>query len=91
MLDAIGAGNPDYQGQDWGDVWANSPEHQEVTNEINRISSSLQSKSQVTTGDNEGEYAMPIWTQVFATTKRSFVAYWRTPNYAIVCSIQNSP
>ena len=86
MLDVIGAGNPDYRGQNWADVWEDSPEHQAVTDEINRVVSS-QSKSHVAAADNEGEYAMPLWSQILATTKRSFVAYWRTPDYAVVRDI----
>lgn len=85
MLEVIGAGNPDYKGQDWADVWATSPERQAVTDEINRITGSAPSNSgAVKSSDNEGEFATSLWTQTWATTKRSFIAYWRTPNYAVV-------
>ena len=32
---------------------------------------------------DDREYAMPLMTQIMAVTKRSFVAYWRTPDYII--------
>lgn len=86
MLDVIGAGNPGYKGQNWADVWANSANHQAVTDEINRITSSSQSQSASTSPvsvDNAGEYAMPLTSQILSTTRRSFTAYWRTPEYAV--------
>jgi antibiotic biosynthesis monooxygenase (ABM) superfamily enzyme len=85
MLDVIGAGNPDYRGQDWADVWANSPERRATIDEIARITESARSKAENGRANDRGEFAMPRWRQVVATTKRSFVAYWRTPNYAVVC------
>ena len=85
MLEVIGAGNPDYQGQDWADVWASSSERQAVTDEINRIIGPAPSNSRaVKSAEHEGEFASSIWTQTWSTTKRSFIAYWRTPNYAVV-------
>jgi ATP-binding cassette, subfamily G (WHITE), member 2, SNQ2 len=44
MLEAIGAGNPDYKGQDWGDVWANSSERQAISDEITQM---IEKRSQV--------------------------------------------
>ncbi|WEW56926.1 ATP-binding cassette transporter snq2 [Emydomyces testavorans] len=81
MLDVIGAGNPDYKGPDWADVWANSPEHQLVTDEIKLIVDSQVGKERIVDPSGEREFAMPQWTQTIATAKRAFVAYWRTPEY----------
>ncbi|KAI9848005.1 MAG: hypothetical protein M1838_000677 [Thelocarpon superellum] len=83
MLEAIGAGNPDYQGQDWGDVWAASEEHRQRTQEIQQM---IVDRSHATAGAStrdDREYAMPLSTQVVAVVKRSFVAYWRSPEYII--------
>lgn len=33
--------------------------------------------------DDDREFAMPLGTQVYAVVKRSFVSYWRTPDYMI--------
>jgi len=85
MLEVIGAGKPDYNGQDWADVWENSAEYKGLMEDINKIVESRAGNTtdQRNTNDNK-EFAMPLWTQVVATTKRAFIAYWRTPEYALV-------
>ncbi|KAK2759372.1 hypothetical protein FQN54_002850 [Arachnomyces sp. PD_36] len=83
MLEVIGAGNPDYRGKDWADVWANSPEHQARTDEIESMIKSRRDKGTVSSAYDEPEFAMPLSIQVWATTKRTFMVYWRTPNYVI--------
>ena len=83
MLEAIGAGNPDYKGKDWGDVWASSPEHEERSREIQEMISSRRNENPSSTLDDDREYAMPISTQVSSVVYRSFVSYWRTPDYMI--------
>ncbi|KAI9673041.1 MAG: hypothetical protein M1817_003205 [Caeruleum heppii] len=83
MLEAIGAGNPDYKGQDWGEVWEAAPERAERGHEIQGM---IESRRQANTGsktDDEREYAMPMSTQIIAVVKRSFISYWRTPDYII--------
>ncbi|ORY08522.1 ABC-2 type transporter-domain-containing protein [Clohesyomyces aquaticus] len=83
MLECIGAGNPDYKGQDWGDVWAKSTQNEKLTKEVQEIISSRRNTS---TGDmtrDDREYAMPLTTQLFAVIHRSFVAMWRDPPYVI--------
>ncbi|KAF2453734.1 ABC-2 type transporter-domain-containing protein [Lineolata rhizophorae] len=84
MLDAIGAGNPDYKGQDWGEVWEKSAEKAELTREIEGIISSRRRSvtASPSTGD-EREYAMPLGAQVATYVKRSFVSIWRKPEYVI--------
>ncbi|KAL9103677.1 MAG: hypothetical protein Q9163_001303 [Psora crenata] len=83
MLEAIGAGDPDYVGQDWGDVWASSPEYIARTKEIQSMISSRRSASSNSSTNDDREYAMPLSTQVSSVIKRSFANYWRTPNYMI--------
>lgn len=83
MLEVIGAGDPSYRGQDWGDVWAASSDYTARADEIKRMIEQRKGSGQRPQLD-ESEYAMPLWTQILATGKRSFVAYWRTPQYAAV-------
>ncbi|KAI9806551.1 MAG: hypothetical protein M1833_003738 [Piccolia ochrophora] len=84
MLDVIGAGNPDYKGQDWGDVWAASSNHAERTKEIQQITSERRKLTEANAAKTDDrEYAMPLSTQINAVVKRCFVSYWRTPDYAI--------
>ena len=84
MLEVIGAGDPDYKGKDWGDVWADSEEKQARTLEIQSVvkerrSSAGSEKSLV----DDREYAMPLSTQIVAVVRRSFISYWRSPDYII--------
>ncbi|OCL11732.1 hypothetical protein AOQ84DRAFT_386625 [Glonium stellatum] len=83
MLEAIGAGNPDYNGKDWGDVWVSSAENEKLTEEIQEIISNRRSAS---TGDktrDEREYAMPLGTQLYTVVYRSFTSMWRDPSYVV--------
>ncbi|KKK21456.1 ABC transporter [Aspergillus ochraceoroseus] len=85
MLEVIGAGNPDYSGQDWADVWEDSPERKQLSDEIKDIIETHRTvnKETQTSAEDDREYAMPIWVQTWAVTQRSFIAYWRTPEYNI--------
>lgn len=85
MLEAIGAGDPNYKGDDWGDKWERSSNHKERQDEIQKLISDRRSANDK---DGEGkkddrEYAMPYGTQITAVVRRSFTAYWRTPEYFI--------
>jgi len=83
MLEVIGAGNPDYSGPDYGDVWLKSDRFKEQTREINET---IEKRKNVEHSDNvrdDREYAMPLTTQTMAVVRRSFIAFWRTPNYAL--------
>lgn len=83
MLEAIGAGNPDYDGPDWGDIWHNSMEKQVRTEEIESM---IEKRRTAEVSDNlkdQREYAMPIMTQVYSVTYRNFTAYWRSPDYLV--------
>lgn len=81
MLEAIGAGNPDYKGKDWGDVWASSPERRERTEEIQEMITEGRGKAVSSKIDDDREYAMPLGTQISAVIHRTFVSYWRSPDY----------
>ena len=83
MLEVIGAGNPDYKGKDWGDVWASSKEYEERAHEIQQMISERRSQSSEGRTADDREFAMPLFTQITAVVKRSFTSYWRTPNYMV--------
>lgn len=83
MLEAIGAGNPDYKGKDWGDVWATSPESNERSQEIQRMIEERRNVSRSSKTDDDREYAMPLGSQINTVVHRSFVSYWRSPDYMI--------
>ncbi|UKZ81708.1 hypothetical protein TrVFT333_009480 [Trichoderma virens FT-333] len=83
MLDAIGAGDPNYRGQDWGDVWASSPEHEERSREIQSMISARQQVEPSKSLKDDREYAAPLSLQTALVVKRAFVSYWRSPNYIV--------
>ncbi|KAJ5634500.1 hypothetical protein N7528_002342 [Penicillium herquei] len=83
MLEVIGAGNPGYDGQDWGEVWAKSTESKNLSMEINDIISSRRGMRIDGSVEDDREYAMPLYVQIMAVTRRTFVAYWRLPDYII--------
>ncbi|KAL4810836.1 ABC-2 type transporter-domain-containing protein, partial [Aspergillus unguis] len=83
MLEVIGAGNPEYKGQDWGDVWANSSNCKQLSDDIHSVIDTRKNNEKKQNKDDDREYAMPIWIQILTVTKRSFIAYWRAPEYII--------
>ncbi|KFA74925.1 hypothetical protein S40288_06759 [Stachybotrys chartarum IBT 40288] len=83
MLDAIGAGDPNYNGKDWGDVWEASKERQHRSREIDEMIESRSHVEPTASLKDDREYAAPLSTQTITVVKRSFVSYWRTPNYIV--------
>ncbi|KAI1628700.1 ABC drug exporter AtrF [Exophiala viscosa] len=83
MLEVIGAGDPNYKGKDWGDVWENSPNHKQRADEIADMISRRKSTEQSKNIRDDREYAMPLTTQTAAVVRRAFISYWRTPNYIV--------
>jgi ATP-binding cassette subfamily G (WHITE) protein 2 (SNQ2) len=84
MLDAIGAGDPNYDGQDWGDVWQKSPENKSVSDQIQKlISERRESASEKQVLKDDRTYAMPLSSQVYHVIYRSFSSIWRNQPYVI--------
>ena len=78
MLEVIGAGDPDYNGPDWGDIWNASSEKQARTEEINEMIERRRHAETAGSLKDDREFAMPLMTQVYTVTHRNFVAYWRS-------------
>jgi len=83
MLDAIGGGATAKTSQDWSKQWRESEECKKVTNEIAKICNDRKKAEVRRFMKDQREYAMPLWTQMVAVTKRSFTSYWRDPNYLL--------
>lgn len=83
MLEAIGAGDPNYHGQDWGDVWAGSSERDARSREIEDMVKQRKNVEPSQSLKDDREYASPLSLQTLTVVKRSFVSYWRKPNYII--------
>jgi ATP-binding cassette, subfamily G (WHITE), member 2, SNQ2 len=83
MLDAIGAGDPNYKGQDWGDVWARSSENKAIANDIQKLTSERRESSSGKETRDQRKYAMPLSSQIYVVVYRSFTAMWRNLPYVI--------
>jgi ATP-binding cassette subfamily G (WHITE) protein 2 (SNQ2) len=89
MLEAIGAGSsPRIGPRDWADIWAESPELEQVKAEITKMKEErLRATNPDGTsetrprGKMEKEYASPWWHQLRVVVRRANLAHWRTPNY----------
>lgn len=82
MLEVIGAGDLGKVERNWGDIWANYEEHGEWASEIEQLIKERRPKDSTSAGSNR-EFAMPWATQIFAVVRRTFISYWRTPEYVI--------
>lgn len=85
ILDVIGAGGgigAAKAKQDWPQLWRDSEQAHKVLEEIDRIKSDRGDKQNKFEHDTR-KYAMPLSAQISAVTRRIFISYWRTPQYAI--------
>ena len=76
MLEVIGAGDPNYKGKDWGDVWEQSKNYESRSDELAEMIERRKDIEHSKNVRDDREYAMPLLTQTRAVVKRSFVAYW---------------
>ncbi|KAJ6014996.1 hypothetical protein N7540_009587 [Penicillium herquei] len=63
----------------WADVWATSPETENVKRDIATMGGNQSSTS--STDIDDYEYAASKYTQLFLVTYRMFQDYWREPTY----------
>ncbi|KAK3696002.1 ATP-binding cassette transporter snq2 [Vermiconidia calcicola] len=83
MLDVIGAGDPDYDGPDWGDIWNTSQEKHARSEDIQTMIERRRNASIGGAIKDDREFAMPLTTQIYTVTHRNFVAYWRSQDYLV--------
>ncbi len=76
MLEVIGAGDPNYKGKDWGDVWERSRNYHQRSDEIADMIEHRKNVEHSKNVRDDREYAMPLSTQTMAVVRRAFVAYW---------------
>ncbi|OCF76740.1 ATP-binding cassette, subfamily G (WHITE), member 2, PDR [Kwoniella mangroviensis CBS 8886] len=89
MLSAIGAAPGSHTDVDWHKAWLNSPERQEVRNELERIkltaSSEKHSGGNTTSSEQDkaayAEFAAPLHKQFGLVLTRVLQQHWRTPSY----------
>ena len=83
MLEAISAVNPNPKEKDWAEVWLNSANHTNHVENINQLITARLSQTLENQIANSREFAMPWEAQVCAVVQRTFVSYWRAPQYTI--------
>ncbi|GAA5991262.1 hypothetical protein JCM10908_003228 [Rhodotorula pacifica] len=89
MLEAIGAGSGRRIGdKDWADIWLESEEFAKVKETIKK----LNEEGLAMPEDSEGlsaSYATPFWTQLKYVVRRTFLAFWRSPDYGFTRLFQH--
>ncbi|KAF4119572.1 ABC-type branched-chain amino acid transport system, ATPase component [Geosmithia morbida] len=83
MLESIGAGDPNYEGQDWADVWAKSENHKARSREIEAMVKERQHTEMSQSLKDDDEFAAPMRQQMILVIKRAYISYWRSPNYIV--------
>lgn len=81
MLHVVGAAPGSHAKQDYFEVWRNSKEFQQVTNELASMESELAKLPRDTSPDSHKKYAANIVTQYLLVTWRVLQQDWRTPTY----------
>ena len=74
--------------QDWCDIWAQSDEAAAVLDKIDNIAAAPKPRPEESTVVRQ--YASSTASQIVQLTKRTFVQYWRTPDYIysrLYCSL----
>jgi len=84
MLNAIGVGASGGERKtDWGQVWLQSEEYSKVSVEIKRICHQRRNEEPTALLLDEKEYSTTFTTQLAMVMKRTFISYWRDPNYLL--------
>jgi ATP-binding cassette, subfamily G (WHITE), member 2, SNQ2 len=82
MLDAIGAGiAPRIGDKDWGDIWRDSNELATTKEDIISMKNQRRHSVSQVQQEEEREFATPLWHQIQIVSKRTHIAFWRSPNY----------
>ncbi|KAK8204125.1 putative Brefeldin A resistance protein [Phyllosticta capitalensis] len=68
------------QGRDWNSVWLESPEHKQMTTDLDHIISDAANRPPGTVDDGH-EFAAPIWEQTKIVSHRMNVALYRNVDY----------
>ncbi|GAA5932006.1 hypothetical protein JCM1841_003594 [Sporobolomyces salmonicolor] len=82
MLEAIGAGSGKaIGGRDWADLWLESPQLEQVKRDISQLNKESLAKAEDDDPSLSSEYATPFWHQLQVVSSRTFLAFWRSPDY----------
>ncbi|KAH6706458.1 atrB, ABC transporter [Leptodontidium sp. MPI-SDFR-AT-0119] len=76
MIDVVSS----HHGQDWKKTWLESPEHEKMLAELDRMVNDAASSPPNTTDDGY-EFAMPLWQQIKIVSQRMTIAVYRNTEY----------
>lgn len=80
IIDVVTASAHQAGGQDWKQIWLESPESDKLNRDLDEMISSAASRESATLDDGH-EFAAPMWTQVKIVTHRMNVALFRNTDY----------
>lgn len=82
ILECIGAGATASVEEDWGEIWENSPEYEEVTDEITELNRELRARPKKEVNPHmKSAYAVGHLTQLRHVFIRTALQFWRSPAY----------
>ncbi|KAB8271988.1 ABC-2 type transporter-domain-containing protein [Aspergillus minisclerotigenes] len=77
MIDVVsGTG----EGQDWNQIWLQSPEHEKLSRELDSMTAEALSRN-TTVNDEQHEFAASLWTQTKLVTHRMNISLFRNTEY----------
>ncbi|KAL0085199.1 ABC-2 type transporter-domain-containing protein [Phycomyces blakesleeanus] len=79
ILEVVGAGTAGKASRDWSEVWAGSEKSKELDAELADINRTANKKP----ARKAHTYATSFWTQFKLVVNRSFLTYWRSPDYNV--------
>ncbi|EWZ29492.1 ABC-2 type transporter-domain-containing protein [Fusarium oxysporum Fo47] len=80
MIDVVSGEDGPYKDTDWNQVWLKSPEHDQLTKDLDHMIEVAASQPSHT-NDDGNEFAASMWTQVKLVTHRMNVSLFRNTEY----------
>ncbi|KAJ5689632.1 hypothetical protein N7462_004024 [Penicillium macrosclerotiorum] len=80
MIDVVTGGIETARDKDWHQIWLESPEHNEMITELDRMIDDAASKPPGTVNDGF-EFSMPLWEQIKIVTHRMNISLFRNTAY----------
>ena len=68
------------EGQDWNQIWLQSPEHEKLSGELDSMTAEALSRN-TTVNDEQHEFAASLWTQTKLVTHRMNISLFRNTEY----------
>ncbi|KAH7124683.1 ABC-2 type transporter-domain-containing protein [Dactylonectria macrodidyma] len=80
MIDVVSGNGGLSQGHDWNQIWLQSPEHNQLTKDIDLLISEATARP-LALNDDGNEFAASMWTQMKLVTRRMNISLFRNTEY----------